>query len=150
MPAWGSRLFDHDATQTAIRDLLEAPEPRDVIREALVLARAEPGELDDAEVAGLLAAAGAVDALVYGTAYPSHAEGLARLQERLGAEAVRAFEAPLSERLAAVLADETLRDFFADADTTADFDAFRAAVEALRERLSPQHHGTQDTAESVA
>ena len=144
MPAWGPRLFDNDATQTAIHDLLEAPDPRDVIREALVLAEAEPGELDDAELAGLLAAAGAVDALVYGTAYPSHAEGLARLQERLGAEAVREFETPLSNRLAAALADDTLRDFFADPDTTADLDAFRATVESLRERLSPDHHGTQD------
>lgn len=146
MPAWGSQLFDNDATQTAIHDLLEAPEPRKVIQEVMVLAKAEPGELDDAELAGLLAAAGAVDYIVYGTEYPSHAEGLSRLEQRLGASDVAEYEGPLSELLAKALADDTLADFFADPDTTADFREYHTTVEALRQRLSPEHHGTQATA----
>ena len=148
MPAWGPQLFDNDATESAIHDLLESPDPQDVIREAIVLAQAEPGELDDDELAGLLAAAGAVDYLVYGTAYPSHEEGLRRLEERLGAEAVAQYEGPLSKLLGAVLADDTLRDFFADPDTTADYGEYHTTVDALRQRLSPEYHGTQETAAS--
>ena len=145
MPAWGPRLFENDATETAIHDLLESPDPRAVIQEVMVLAKAEPGELDDDEVAGLLAAAGAVDYLVYGTAYPTHAEGLSQLEERLGAADVAEYEGRLSDLLGKLLADDTLADFFADPDTTAEFGEFRTVVDALRQRLSPDHHGSQDT-----
>ncbi len=155
MSAWSTDLLDNDATQSAVHDLLESPNPADVIQEALALAEGEPEELDDNEIAAILASATVVDSVIYGTEHPSHTEGIDRLAEQLGASALAKFEAPLSKAIAKLLEGDALKSFFKDPPTAVEaintapardkpkFKGFRKNVEALQQRLSPSFHGSQ-------
>ena len=163
MSAWNTGVLDNDATESAIHDLLESPRPTDVIDEALALAGGEPGGLDDDEIAGIIAAAAAVDSAVYGTPYTAHAAGLARFQDAVDDEALRSREEPLFAALGKLLGADDLEAFFRDAPDPADprpggagaravaeeapsFEKFRANLEAIRDRLDPSYHGSQATA----
>ena len=143
MAFWGNDIFDNDATESALRDMLESPNPLAVVEESLALAQGELGELDDDEVAAIIASAAVVDAAVNGTKHDAHREGIARLIETVGPEALSAFEADLSEAVGNVLDGDTLVDFYQDADTGLSFEAYREQVAGLRQRLSPDYEGTQ-------
>ena len=143
MGAWSTNLFDSDGMQSAFVDLLESPNPHDVVEEAAALANGETEDLDESECYSVLAAAAMVDHLIYNTPIDAHEEGVARLENEHGpTEFVDQREA-LATALARVIAPgsacyEDWRAQGADA-----LRAWRRPIEAMQQRLAGAYHGSQ-------
>ena len=143
MPTWSPALFDADGMQSAFVDLLEAPNPKDVIREAAALANNELGDLDEPEGYGVLAAATLVDHLIYNTPVGGHEEGVARLDQEHGATEFTDVRADLALAMRRVLQPgSALYDAWA-ARGAEQLDAWQRPLDEMQRRLAGAYHGEQ-------
>lgn len=143
MSAWSTDLFDSDGMQSAFTDLLEAPNPHDVVREAATLANAELGDLDEDEGYGVLAAATLVDHLIYNTPVGGHEVGVERLEEEHAPQEFTDVRADLALALQRVLQPgSAVYDAWA-ARGEKELKAWRKPLDAMQERLAGAYHGEQ-------
>ena len=147
MGAWSTNLFDSDGMQSAFVDLLESPNPHDVVQEAAVLANAEPGDLDEAECYSVLAAAAMVDHLIYNTPIDAHAEGVARLEDEHGPTEFVDLREDLAQALGRVTSpgNTVYEDWRGQGDK--ELKAWLKPIEAMQQRLAGAYHGSQDGGE---
>lgn len=143
MSAWSTDLLDSDGMQSALHDLLEAPDPHEVVREAAALANAELGGLDEDEGYGVLAAAVVVDHLIYNTPVGGHAAGIARLEQEHGATEFTDVRADLARALQRVVqpGSDVYDEWAARGD--AQLARWRAPLEQMQARLAGAYHGEQ-------
>ena len=143
MSAWSTDLLDDDGMQSALHDLLEAPNPHDVVGEAAALANNELGDLDEDEGYGVLAAALAVDHLIYNTPVGGHAAGIARLEQEHGATEFTDLRGDLARALQRVLqpGSAVYDDWAARGDE--QLATWRAPLDAMQRRLAGAYHGEQ-------
>ena len=143
MSTWSTDLFDSDGMQSAITDLLEAPNPKDVVREAAALANNEFGDLDEEEGYGVLAAAVIVDHLIYNTPVGGHEDGVARLDDEHGATEFTDVRAELALALQRVLQPgSALYDDWAEKGDE-QLAAWRKPLNEMQRRLAGAYHGEQ-------
>ena len=143
MSTWSTDLLDSDGMQSALHDLLESPNPHDVVAEAAALANHELGDLDEAEGYGVLAAALVVDHLIYNTPVGGHEAGIARLDQEHGATEFTDVRADLALALERALRPgSAIVEQWSEqgADTLA---AWRAPLDAMQVRLAGAYHGKQ-------
>lgn len=148
MGTWSTALFDSDEMQSSVVDLLEAPNPHDVIQEAATLANGEVGDLDTDECYSVLASAVFVDHLIYNTAVGGHEEGFARMEAEHGASEFTDQRMALARALERVISPGSAlyEDWLLQGH-----DAMRewmAPIEAMRMRLAGQYHGEQKVDEN--
>ncbi len=143
MGAWSTNLFDSDGMQSAFVDLLESPNPHDVVQEAAVLANSEPGDLDEAECYSVLAAAAMVDHLIYNTPIDAHAEGVARLEDEHGPTEFIDLRSDLARALARVTTEgnTVYEDWRGQGDQ--QLRAWLKPITAMQQRLAGEYHGSQ-------
>ena len=143
MSAWSTQLLDADGMQSALHDLLEAPNPHDVVAEAAALANHELGDLDEDEGYGVLAAALVVDHLIYNTPVDGHAAGIARLDQEHGATEFTDLRGDLSRALQRVLRPgSAVFDEWAGRGER-QLAEWRQPLDAMQTRLAGAFHGEQ-------
>ncbi len=145
MGTWSTNLFDSDGMQSAFVDLIESPNPHDVVQEAAVLANSEPGDLDEAECYSVLAAAAMVDHLIYNTPIDAHAEGVARIEEEHGPAEFIDLRSELAQALGRVTTEgnTVYEDWRGQGDK--QLRKWLGPIEAMQKRLAGEYHGTQAT-----
>ena len=145
MATWSTQLFDSDEMQSSVVDLLEAPNPHDVIMEASVLANAEPGDLDLDECYSVLAAAVFVDHLIYNTPVGGHEDGFARMEDEHGATEFTDQRKSLARALERVISPGSALYEEWKAEGHDALRTWQEPIEAMRKRLAGEYHGEQKT-----
>lgn len=143
MGAWSTNLFDSDGMQSAFVDLLESPNPHDVVLEAATLANGETGDLDEAECYSVLAAAAMVDHLIYNTPIDAHTEGVARLEEEHGPTEFIDQRQELASALVRVISpgSSCYEDWKEQGES--QLKKWRGPIEEMQQRLAGEFRGSQ-------
>ena len=144
MSTWSPNLLDSDGMQSALHDLLESPNPHDVVREAATLANSELGDLDEDECYGVLASALVVDHLIYNTPVDGHAAGISRLDQEHGATEFTDLRGDLARALQRVLQPGSAAYDELEALGEKALKKWRKPLDKMQARLAGAYHGKQD------
>lgn len=143
MGTWSTNLFDSDGMQSAFVDLLESPNPHDVVQEAATLANAETGDLDTDECYSVLAAAAMIDHLIYNTPIDAHSVGVSRLEVEHGPTEFIDQRGEVAKALMRVISPGSALYEEWESVGPSHLKTWRAPIEAMQMRLAGQYHGSQ-------